>query len=179
MPKYEWTEDDEFYLERYLFDEEERDRTYTDPANLLGISPRQVTRKASKMRSKGESLEYLFRPWSEKDKQYVIDNYKSLSTKDMSEHLNRTRESIIAKANELGVYKLDKISNFDKEIRWLASIGIWKAEIARILGLKPKSVGDYINRNNIKCRRAPREASSEVFRNEEKIMWDEYYSKLK
>lgn len=162
-----------------MYDEEERDRTYGDPADFLGITPRQVTRKASKIRSKGQHLDYLFKPWSEKEEQYVKNNYKLLSTKEMSEYLNRTRGSIIAKANDLGVYKLNKISDFDKEIRWLASLGIWKAEIARMLSLNPKSVGDYINRNKIECRKAPREASAKVFRNEEKIRWDEYHSKLK
>lgn len=164
---HKYSEDDEIYLEYYLRDDDIK--SYDAAAEFLGIPNQNLIKKACKMRAKGESWEYVNKPFTKREKEYIKKNYAMISTDLMKEHLGRTRDAIIAEANRLGLKKLKQLKYYDAEIRALAKAGYYKAEIARKLGLNPKSVGDYINRNNIPCKVAPKEASQKYFRDDEKI----------
>jgi DNA-binding NarL/FixJ family response regulator len=160
-----WSEDDEIYLEYYLYSGEERN--YNSAAEFLNKSNKNLISKANKMRARGERLGYIRRPFSEKEIDYIKINYRNIPTKLMSEHLGRSRDTIIEKANELGLKKLTQLKDFDAEIRMLASQGKTRADIARLLFLNPKSVGDYVARNKIKCEYASREVMGKAFRDME------------
>lgn len=43
--------------------------------------------------------------WSDKEKQYVIDNYATMQVSDIAKKLNRTPDAVITQANILGVNK--------------------------------------------------------------------------
>lgn len=155
MKPREWTEDEEIYLEYLLYSDEDKEDSYTSAAEFLGVTNRQITSKAHKMRRRGDEVGYIQRPFTPYEIKYIKENYEHTTTDLMAEHLNRTRDVITWKANQLGVKKLQQLKYYDAEIRKLAAEGCYKAEIARKLGLKPKSVGDYINRNDIPCGSAP------------------------
>lgn len=162
-----WSEDDEIYLDYYLYSAEER--SYNSAAEFLGRPSDQVIKKANKMRAKGECLNYMRRPFSGKEIKYIKDNYKNISTELMAEYLRRSRDTIIEKANELGITKLKRMKDYDYEIRRLAKEGKYRAEIARMLGLNKRSVSDYITRNAIKCDYASRDVMGKSFRDDEYI----------
>lgn len=162
-----YSEDDNDYLEYYLYDGEEK--TYTPAAEFLGVSNDQLIKKMSKMRQKNRSIGYIQKPWSKREDEYIRRTYRMMSTKEMSEYLGRTRASIEWRAAKLGIKKLKQLKEYDFEIKRLASEGYYKAQIARKLGLNPKSVGEYINRNQIPCERAPKEVSSKAFKEDELI----------
>lgn len=156
-----FSKEDEEYLEYYLYCGEE---SYDSAAEFLGVTNRQLIKKLNKMRKKDKSLGYVCRPFEDWEIKYIKTNYKNISTELMSEVLNRSRDAIIAKANSLGISKLKRIGDYDEDIRSLAEQGYTRAGIARELSLKPKSVGDYINRNHIKCRQADRSEMGGYFR---------------
>lgn len=170
-----WTEDEEIYLEYYLYDEESKN--YDDAAEFLGKSHRKITKKAYKMRKKDKNIQCIQKDYQDWEIEYLKKAYFMTTTDVMSERLGRSRESIIAKANQLGITKLQKVREYDKEIRALASEGYTRAEIARKLKLKPKSVGDYINRNNIDCQYATREVMGKAFREDETKRFSSFKNK--
>lgn len=157
-----WTEEEEIYLEYYLYDEDTK--RYKDAAEFLGRSELSVKTKAYKMRKKEAHIGYLQKDFEDWEIEYIKKNYSMIPTELMSEHLGRSREVIMWKAAQLGIAKLQRPRDFDKEIRKLAASGHTRASIARELGLKPKSVGAYINRNGIECRYADRSEMGGYFR---------------
>lgn len=169
MSKKKWTEDEEIYLEYYLYDDDDKEHNYDSASDFLKTTNKKLINKANKMRKKNKDIGYINKPFSEYELDYIKKNYLMVSTELMSDHLGRTRDVIIWKANQIGVTKLKQLKNYDAEIRELAQKGHYKAEIARMLGLNSKSVGDYINRNQINCKRAPKEASQKYFRDDEKV----------
>lgn len=175
MGKKIWTEDDEIYLNYYLSSNEEKN--YESAANFLNCSRSQITKKANKMRVKGETEHYINKPFDKWEIDYLKKHYYMIPTTDIAELLSRSRETIIWKANSLGLTKLDKVRNHDSEIRRLAKEGFTRATIARKLGLKANSVGDYINRNNISCRYATREEMGGHFRELEQARYNEMKKK--
>lgn len=156
-----FSEEDEEYLAYYFYCGE---KSLDAAAEFLGLTNEKLYRKASKMRAKGQNVDYIYRPFTEKEIKYIKKNYRNIPTDLMADHLKRTREVIIYKANQLGLSKLDRVRDYDKKIRILADKGYTRAQIARELHLKPKSVGDYINRNHIKCRKANRSEMGGYFR---------------
>lgn len=168
-----WTEDDEIYLEHYLFgdaaEDFERESNYDSASVFLGIPTNKISRKATKMRQKGEAFGYIRKPFTNKEIDFLKKTYCSSSVKDISKALRRSEGTIINKANELGLIKRIKISEYDHEIRYLASKGHYRTEIAKMLGLKKSSVIAYINRNGINCEYAPKEISQEFWRGDEAI----------
>lgn len=169
----EWTEDEEVYLEYYLFgdaaEDFERETNYDSASEFLGIPNKKITRKATKMRQKGEDLGYVRKPFSEKEIDFLRKSYDVYPVKYFAEAFGRLESTIVNKANELGLTKRKKIGEYDDEIRVLASKGYHRAKIARVLGLKKSSVVAYINRNKITCEYARKEISQEFWRNDETI----------
>lgn len=172
-----WTEDEKIYLEYYLYDNETKN--YQNASDFLGRSDAAIRNKAYKMRKQDENISYLQKDFEQWEIEYIKKNYFLISTALMSEHLDRSRDVIIWKANQLGITKLQKVRDYDTEIRDLASKGYTRAAIARELGLKPKSVGDYINRNKIECRYAERAEMGGYFRELEQARCNEMRKKYK
>src|SRR5690606_23164473 len=164
-----WTEDDEIYLEYYLFGDNEREKSYDAAAEFLEVPNERLIKKVHKMRIKNKNIGYIRKPYTEKEVEFIKQTYRMWPTQKISEQLGRSQDEIMRKAKSLGITKLMKIRDYDKQIRDLAKQGRYKAEIERILGLNPKSVGDYINRNEIECQRAPRKASQKEWRDDETI----------
>jgi len=169
-----WTEDEEIYLEYYLFGDaagDERETNYDAAADFLGIPNKKIMGKARKMRAKNKNVGHVRKPFTEREIEYLRRSYGVQPSKDIAETLGRLQGTVINKANSLGLTKRKKISDFDKEIRKLAKEGYWRAEIARFLGLKKSSVVAYINRNGIKCDNAPKEITQQAWREDEEIRY--------
>jgi hypothetical protein len=87
---------------------------YADWNILLEIlSPfkkEDIITKAYKLKIKRECYGY-----SPEDEQYLIDNYDSISIKELCDKLNKTEASIMTKANKMGLVKMEKWSNDDIE----------------------------------------------------------------
>lgn len=168
-----WTEDDEIYLEYYLYgdavEDFERETNYDAASEFLEIPTKKISRKATKMRQRGENLGYVRKPFTDKEIDFLRKSYAVYPAKHFAEAFGRLESTVINKANELGLTKRKKISEYDKEIRILANKGYHRAKIARVLGLRKSSVVAYINRNGIKCEYAPKEISQEFWRDDETI----------
>ncbi|HEL7521307.1 hypothetical protein [Enterococcus faecalis] len=160
MRKY--SEDDEIYLEYYLYDEETK--TYDDAAEFLGRSNNQLIKKAHKMRRENENVGYVRKPFEDWEIEYLKKSYKKVPVAKIAEYLSRSEDTVINKANSLGIKKLTLLKDYDKDIRYLASKNYTRASIARILGLNYRSVMDYIQRNKITCRYAQREEMGSYWR---------------
>lgn len=153
-----WTEDEEIYLEYYLYQGE---KSYSNAIEFLERSPRSVWGKTNQLRKKDKSVSYIQKPYSEEEIGFIKKNYKTTPVKIIAKKLGRPEGSIRHKAYELGIKKRVNISDYDSEIKELAKAGFHKSKIAKELGLKTTSVHNYIRRNGIKCEEAPREIFQE------------------
>lgn len=159
MTRKKWSEDEEAYIEYYLYDGEEKD--YNAASEFLDRTHSSIMSKVSDMRKKDEKVHYILRPFTEKEVGFIRTNYKKMTAAAIADRLCRTESAIITKAHELGVSKRKQLRFYDSEIRRLAAEGCYRSEIARILSLNAVSVHQYINRHGIECEYAPKEVFQE------------------
>lgn len=162
-----WSEDDLIYLEYFLYDNEEK--RYEEAAKFLGRTVKAVTTKAAEMRKENENVNYIAKPYSRKEIQFLRANYTVLETDQIAKSLNRTIKSVMRKASVLGINKRKSLTKYDSKIRKMATNGKTRNEIAFELGVKPNSVICYLIRHGIECEYAPKELSQQYFREQENL----------
>jgi len=162
-----WSEDDEIYLEYLAYDEELKN--YDDAAEFLGRSNKSIRQKLYEMRRELPNIGYIEKPWTDREIEFLRKNYLVIPADKLAERLRRTEGAVFQKAYKSGIRKRTRISDYDLEIREMASKGMYRYEIARELGLNANSVLYYINRNKIPCKHAPKEANQKHFRDEENL----------
>src|SRR5699024_2124485 len=119
------------------------------------------------MRVKNKDIGHVRRPFTEREIEFIKRFYAKKPAEDIANYLGRLPGTIINKANNLGLTKRNKISDYDEQIRELAKKGYYRTEIARMLGLKKNSVIAYINKNGISCSHASKDVSQKHWREDE------------
>lgn len=158
-----WTEDDEIYLEHLMSTQEDVD--YYEVAEFLNTSYKSVIMKCFRMRQINKNLKGARNKFSKEENEYLRSGYAlGISRTDMAAHLNRSKASIDNRIAKLKLAKRVRLRTLDKEIRELASQGLWQAEIARRLNISTPAISNYVNKHNIKCEPAPPEVMEEIKR---------------
>lgn len=83
-----WTEDELFYLTHNI-----KSRTYKELADRLGRSVDSVKHKVYSLGIKDKAPR-TFKPWSDKEINYLVENYNKKSTADIAKRLGRSINSI-------------------------------------------------------------------------------------
>lgn len=170
-----WSEDDEIYLEYFLYSTE--DNLYKDAQEFLNKDIKSIYYKASSLRQKDKNVRHLKKPYSERDILYMKRMYKIQTYKEIGEVLGRDSKAIHRKIKELGLVKNKRLKDYDEEIRRLAAQGHYKSEIARRIGVKPHSLHYYLEKHSIECAKAPKDSNQKYFRDLDKLNYLDWKEK--
>ncbi len=147
--KKRWSEDDEIYLEYYLYDDTEKEESYKAAAEFLGRSERAIKKKIWRMRKLNGSIGHINKPYSEKEITFIKEHYLTMKAKNIGVRLNRSPTSIINKAYELGIRKNKTMRDYEKRIRELITKGYNTYEISKELKISRPSINYFREKNNI------------------------------
>ena len=172
-----WTEDELIYLEYCYYDKDEY--SIEDIAEFLGRTKQTVHAKASEMRKENKNFGSIKPRYNDDELKRMVSLDSMMTRKEMAEILGRGVPAVHAKLKLMGINKNKKLSDYDKDIRRLASEGKYIAEICRILDLKDNSLHYYLKRHGIECKKAPKEASQKYWRDLEQASLDEFRAKGK
>ncbi|WP_406834413.1 hypothetical protein ABLU29_09710 [Lactococcus lactis] len=89
--KKRWTEDEDDYLKYFVFS---GDSAIKDAAELLEKTPAAVSARLTELRKIDQSVQYLYRRWTEKEDNYLRENYLKYNAKILAKNLGRTVESV-------------------------------------------------------------------------------------
>ncbi|NSP64419.1 hypothetical protein HRF19_05465 [Enterococcus faecalis] len=149
-----WTEDDDIYLEYFVF---EGDTLVEEAADFLGRSFGAVCTRLTELRKKDPEVRYLKRRWSKKEDDFLRRNYRSISTNDSSLALNRTTESVKSRRAFLGLTLIRPITPRKDEVRELIKNGYYSPHVAKTLNIDDISLSKFLKINNIYCPAVPYE----------------------
>lgn len=100
-----WTEDEDAYLAYFAYS---NDAKIQDAADYLKRTRDSVENRLSYLRKHNKAT-YMVRPWSEKEDEFIKKYYNSLTSKVITERLNRSYNAIKSRAWALGVKKRDEV----------------------------------------------------------------------
>lgn len=151
-----WTEDEDDYLEYFIYDHSEG--SYQEVADELGRSWGAVQTRVTFLRQKNKNVGYVKKRYTDAEIRFIRENYGKMPTKDIAERLNRTHEAIKSQAKILGVTRgLTYLDKKDDIIR-LAAAGKTRPEILEILNLPNQDgLNNFIRLNGIECQYVPEE----------------------
>lgn len=152
-----WTEDEDIYLEYFVY---ENDKEIKEAAEFLKRSPGAVYTRLDKLRKSDSSVNHSLRRWSEKEKEYLKNNYTTLTVKMIAKKLSRTESAIAYQMQVLKLRKIKSIEVYDEDIRKLASSGYYRRQAARMLNISNSSLTQYSQRNGIEFRNATAEETT-------------------
>lgn len=176
-----WDEDDEIYLEYFAF---EGDSKLSVASEFLDRSTNAVGLRLTKLRANRTDY-YIRKPWTEKEDEFIKNNYKSISYALIAMRFNRTHKAVMERARDLGLKKYMSLVALDGQIRQLADEGLCPADIARKLNIKANSMLDYLKKHQIEHNVLTNEQSLERARAKspwkqmEQARYAEYLSKLR
>lgn len=144
-----WSEDDEIYIEHYIFGEgADKEMTYEAAANFLGRSQNAIRKKVVRMRKEGSEIGYINRIYTEAEKHFIKQNYQNMTANNIGKRLGRPPRSIIYKAQKMGLKKNRSLKNNVKRIKELSKSGYTDYQIGKILGVHCQSVTYHRDKNN-------------------------------
>ncbi|HEM1440059.1 hypothetical protein ORY89_06380 [Listeria monocytogenes] len=148
---YDWSEDDDIYLEYFVF---ENDTNINEAAEFLNRTHNAVRTRIVNLRKKDSSVAYIRKPWTEKEDDFLKNNYKAMSDKVLAERLQRTKGAVTGRKRLLGLKKIYKVtSSQDKKIRSLGSAGHTITEIADAVQVPRRVIYSYVHNHRIDFKR--------------------------
>ncbi|EOV1464690.1 hypothetical protein [Listeria immobilis] len=148
---YDWSEDDDIYLEYFVF---ENDTNINEAAAFLNRTHNAVRTRIVNLRKKDSSVAYIRKPWTEKEDVFLKNNYKVMSDAMLAERLQRTKGAVSGRKRTLGLQKIYKITpSEDKEIRSLGSAGHTITEIADAVQVPRRVIYSYVHNHRIDFKR--------------------------
>lgn len=150
-----WTKDDDIYLEYFIFSKDEKLEV---AAEFLNRSLNATIKRAAIVRKKRRDY-YVYRPWSEREDNYIRDNYKSMGYAAIGLRLNRSGKSVSDRARKLKLRKNNSLVALDDKIRQMADGGTYPVDIARNLNLDYETLRCYLKKHNIDYQAMPSEES--------------------
>lgn len=150
--KKRWTEDDDDYLKYFVFS---GDSTIKEAAELLEKTPAAVSTRLTELRKIDQSVHYLHRRWTEKEDDYLRENYLKYDAKILAKNLGRTVESVKSRKSQLRLTIVRPVAKHRKTIIAMAKKGYYRKEIARFLNIDEKSLATFLRMNKIYCEYVP------------------------
>ncbi|HFL0060679.1 TPA: hypothetical protein ACGX1Y_002412 [Listeria monocytogenes] len=148
---YDWTEDDDIYLEYFVF---ENDTNINEAAEFLNRTHNAVRTRIVNLRKKDTSVAYIRKRWTEKEDDFLKNNYKAMSDVVLAERLQRTKGAVTGRKRTLGLQKIYKLtSSQDKKIRSLGSAGHTITEIADAVQVPRRIIYSYVHNHRIDFKR--------------------------
>lgn len=92
------------------------------------------------------------RAWRQEEEDYLIDNYKRLTIKDISEHVKRSEGAVLSRANLLGLKRRIVIREYHDRVVKMAAEGKNNAEISREIGVSTGAMYDYFKENKLEIK---------------------------
>lgn len=149
-----WTEDEDDYLEYFLYDHSEG--SYQEVADELGRSWGAVQTRVSFLRQKSKAVGYVKRRYSDGEIKFIRDQYGKMPTADIARRLNRSEDAIKTQAKLLKATRGFTYLEKKDDIMRLAAEGKTRPEIRKILKLPSQDgLNNFIRLNNIECRYVP------------------------
>ncbi|SDX37138.1 Uncharacterised protein [Listeria ivanovii subsp. londoniensis] len=96
-----WTDEEDEYLIYFVYSS---DAELQDAADHLNRTLGSVASRLFQLRKHNKAF-YIVRPWSEKEDEFIKKYYNSLTSKVITERLNRSYNAIKSRAWSLGVSK--------------------------------------------------------------------------
>lgn len=148
---YDWSEDDDIYLEYFVF---ENDTNINEAAEFLNRTVDAVRTRIVNLRKKDSSVAYIRKPWTAKEDDFLKNNYKAMSDAVLAERLQRTKSAIAGRKRTLCLQKIYKLtSSQDKKIRSLGSSGHTITEIADAVQVPRRIIYSYVHNHRIDFKR--------------------------
>ncbi|MGM0117369.1 hypothetical protein [Enterococcus sp. AZ189] len=163
-----WTEDEDIYLEYFLFSQ---DSKLEIAAKHLNRSLNATIKHAAVVRAKRKDY-YICRKWTEDEDDYIKASYRSLSYENIGLRIGRSRKAVSERVRKLGLRKNNSLISLNDEIRQMAAEGFYPIDIAKSLKLDYETLREYLNKHNIEYRAMPTEESLEKARS--KSPWNVY-----
>ncbi len=154
-----WSEDDDIYLEYYLYDPDET--SIEEVCHFLGRTKMAVEKRMSILRKENKAGRFK-NDWSKKEDD-IIKKFWHKTGKELAELLpNRTPGACRARRANLGIRKSVKdFSFYHDDIIELAAQGFTRREIARKLGISYNALRGYVYTRKIDVVKAD---NQEVYR---------------
>ncbi|EAD0075977.1 hypothetical protein NB69_05155 [Listeria monocytogenes] len=150
-----WTEDDDIYLEYFIY---ESDTKLQEAADFLNRSLNATIIRAAILRKKRKDY-YICRKWTSEEDEYIKTNYKLLNYKVIGMRLDRSCKAVSDRVRTLGLRKNLSLVEMDCEIRKMADDGVYVIDISRALGIDYETLRDYLRKHNISYQVMPQEES--------------------
>lgn len=127
--------------------------TSEDIAKFLGRTRNSVNSRLQRMRKTDNYVDYIQRPWSDREDERLIKLKGKHTYQEIGEILNRSRSAITHRCIILGIAqrKFD-FSQIGEEIRVLAAKGYTRKEISEELSIEYNKIRNFIYRNKIDCK---------------------------
>ena len=94
--------------------------------------------------------------WTQDEEDYLINNYKELTVKEIAENIKRSRDSVSTRASMLGLSRRIIIREYHDRIVRLLENNEGNADIARKIGVSSSALWRYLKENDLDCiRRKP------------------------
>lgn len=147
-----WSEDDISLLKYCYFI---GNMSRAEIARTLDRTTSAMIQKATQLRREGAMHEYINRPISDEEIEFIKLNYKKIEVQDAARLLSRSSGSIIKIAKIAGVSKFKFTTKQEiAQIRYLAERGLYSAIIARKLKISHNKVYLAKKRHNIRIKKA-------------------------
>lgn len=161
-----WTQEEVDFLEVFY---REPDENYDSISDFLGRTKKEIESKRYRMNQEKGFDWYIVRTWTEKETQFLKDNYFLMESAIIAKVLKRTKTSIDKKAFKLGLRKNSYPSEKRREIERLVSDGYNSKEIAERTGFTPESIRKFCYRNNLKITYVSKKERQHAFRQAEQM----------
>lgn len=106
-----WTEDDDIYLEYFIFS---KDGKLKEAAEFLNRSLDTTRSRAATIRKKRKDY-YICRKWTTEEDNYIKTNYKSVTYQAIALRLGRSRMAVTMRVQRLGLRKIRSIAELDEK----------------------------------------------------------------
>lgn len=156
-----WTEDEDIYLEYLAF---QGDANLQEAAEFLGRTVAAIVSRLVLLRKRNNEVCYLREPWSEKEDNFLRNNYKTLKNNQLAESLNRTVPAVSNRKKLLGLKSIRPIAVHREKIIEMARRGFYRSDIAKELNINEASLRVFLINEKIYCERVPYSISTEKIR---------------
>lgn len=157
-----WTEDDDIYLEYFAYD---GDAPIKDAAEFLNRTKAATVYRLVNLRRKNKDVPYIKKKWTQKEDEFLKNNYLVMNNLQLAERLNRTPAAVSLRKSMLGLKTIKPIAAHRARIIEMARLGYYQPEIAKELNINVDSLRKFLIDNEIDCDPVPYDLRKKKFKN--------------
>lgn len=148
-----WTNEEVDYLISYSIDPD--NEKIRDVAIFLNRSEASIKNKLKRLRKEKEYTRYVQRRWTPKEQTILKEAVHYMTYKEISGILGRTENSVMLRAQRLGLSKKvtskEIIEVMERKVRILAKKGYTRREISEEVGVPYIVIKNFIHNRRIEC----------------------------